>query len=592
MGAVLKIEVLADASKAKQGLDETATAAERMDQKTSRAAGLAAGALAGLGAAAYKSVKAGEALVSAQARVGQVLENQGMDKATERVLANAEAMSLKTGVDRKAIMEGQALLGTFSEIAKSADEQGGAFDRATQASVDLAEAGYGTIESNAVGLGKALQDPLKGMAALTKAGTLTKQEMEEIGAEFERTGDLAAAQNSILEAVEKQVGGVGEATADTSDKMANAWAMVGESIGVALLPALERMLPLVQQFAAWASDNSELIVALGAGFAAIATGIIAVNAAIKAYLAIMKVWAVLTKTWTAIQIALNVAMMLNPIGLIVAAVALLVAAIVGLVLWFKHLYETNEEFREGVDKIWQAIKDAWQAMVDAIMAAWDWFVDDLKESVQAIKNWWNSMVDGITGAWDSFTTRISGQWNDLKAQWQELVNGIKRIWENAVQALARGWEAVKNATKRAMDSVKNILQGIIDKVNRIRDAVRGGFTAAFTTAKRIIGGAINYLIGLVDRLLSKLRSARSSAASRFSFGLFGSSAPSGSNYYPSAPGVSATGTGRVGDGNRAGIVVNVNGAIDPVETANQIRRILDRGVARSGAQPLWMGDFR
>jgi hypothetical protein len=75
----------------------------------------------------------------------------------------------------------QAKLLTFGELAKSADQAGGAFDRATKAAIDMGAAGFGTAEMNAVQLGKALNDPIKGVAALAKSGvTFTEQEKEKI----------------------------------------------------------------------------------------------------------------------------------------------------------------------------------------------------------------------------------------------------------------------------------------------------------------------------------------------------------------------------------------------------------------------------
>jgi hypothetical protein len=121
-------------------------------------------------------------------------------------------------------------------LTATVDTAGGAFDRATVAALDMAAAGFGSAESNAVQLGKALEDPIKGINALTRSGiTFTDAEKEKIKTMVE-SGNVLDAQTMILEAIEKQVGGTAEATATGSQKMALALGNVSEAIGAALLP--------------------------------------------------------------------------------------------------------------------------------------------------------------------------------------------------------------------------------------------------------------------------------------------------------------------------------------------------------------------
>jgi hypothetical protein len=62
---------------------------------------------------------------------------------------------------------------------------------------------------NAVALGKALNDPIKGISALTRNGiTFTESEKERIKVLVE-SNKVGEAQNMILQAIETQVGGNG-----------------------------------------------------------------------------------------------------------------------------------------------------------------------------------------------------------------------------------------------------------------------------------------------------------------------------------------------------------------------------------------------
>jgi hypothetical protein len=168
---------------------------------------------------------------------------------------------------------------TFSELAKTADEAGGAFDRANKAALDMAAAGFGNAESNAVQLGKALNDPIKGVTALTKSGvTFTAQEKEKIKVLVE-SNKMLEAQELVLKAIEKQVGGTAEATANDTDKMREGFAQFTQSLGLALLPVLEIVTPLLLQMASWAKDNPGVFMAISAAVGALAVSILAVNAA-------------------------------------------------------------------------------------------------------------------------------------------------------------------------------------------------------------------------------------------------------------------------------------------------------------------------
>jgi hypothetical protein len=138
-------------------------------------------------------------------------------------------------------------------LAKTADTTGGAFDRATLAAVDLAAAGFGEVETNAKQLGKALQDPIKGLTALRKAGvTFTKAEQDKIRALVE-SNRLLQAQELILSAIETQVGGTAAATASATDRMSARFENLLETLSLALLPAVDE---LATAFSTW-MDSKE-----------------------------------------------------------------------------------------------------------------------------------------------------------------------------------------------------------------------------------------------------------------------------------------------------------------------------------------------
>jgi hypothetical protein len=193
----------------------------------------------GIGAALVSFTKGAEDAEIANRKLGNVLEQMGFGEATARVAAYAETLERTVAVDADVIKSTQTKLATFKNLTESVNEAGGAFDRATLAALDLAAAGFGSAETNAVQLGKALQDPIKGITALARAGvTFTEQEKDKIKTLVE-SNDTLSAQNLILEAIEKQVGGTAEAGASSFERIRLSAMQVADVIGLALLPFVE-----------------------------------------------------------------------------------------------------------------------------------------------------------------------------------------------------------------------------------------------------------------------------------------------------------------------------------------------------------------
>lgn len=250
----LKLSILADVDSLNRQLKSASGNVDGFGTKLSNFGKKAGVALAAAGAAAAAfavkfgkdAIVAGEAAATANARIEQINTSMGLfgdstAVVSDRLIKLAEATARQTGVDTNSIKLTQAKLLTFKELAATADDLGGYFDRATKAAIDMGAAGFGTAEMNAVQLGKALNDPIKGITALSRSGiTFTEIEKERIKTLVE-SNNIGEAQAMILKAIETQVGGTAEATANATDKMAVGFQQVKERVGIALLPVLERV---------------------------------------------------------------------------------------------------------------------------------------------------------------------------------------------------------------------------------------------------------------------------------------------------------------------------------------------------------------
>jgi hypothetical protein len=276
----LTLKLLADITDFTKGIDQSQKQVTTMGDKISKFGKAAGVALLAAGAAAVafgaKALLAGEAASTSNARIQQINESMGLfgdstDAVTASLVNYANEVARSTGIDQNAIKATQAKLLTFKEIAITADEVNGNFQRATKAAIDLGAAGFGTAEENAVALGKALNDPIKGIGALTRNGiTFTASEKERIKVLVE-SNQVGEAQIMILAAIEAQVGGTAEATANATDRIKVGFSQVTETIGMALLPAFEKVtaflleqvfpafqayvLPIVKQLSAFIQEN-------------------------------------------------------------------------------------------------------------------------------------------------------------------------------------------------------------------------------------------------------------------------------------------------------------------------------------------------
>jgi hypothetical protein len=218
------------------------------------AMGLAAtGAAAAIGGVVYKLISIGEQGLQAENRIKNVVKTMGLfgdqsNEVADRLIKVADATELATGVDGDLIMAAQAKLATFKELAKTAGTTGGAFDRATQASIDMAAVFGGDASTYAVQLGKALEDPEKGLAALKRTGALTSSQIKEISAEFAQTGNRARTFDQVLKAIETQVSGAASATASGMAKIKVSIGQMLEEIGK----------PMSEVFTKFATDVAKM----------------------------------------------------------------------------------------------------------------------------------------------------------------------------------------------------------------------------------------------------------------------------------------------------------------------------------------------
>jgi len=157
----------------------------------------------------------------------------------------AEELQNVTAFDGDEILEKvTAPLLTFTKI------QGKTFEDAQKAALDLSTLFGGDLQSASLQLGKALQEPSKGLVALRKSGiSFSETQIDQIK-RLEQTNQLAKAQAIILEEVNKQVGGQAEAFAKTDagkiQQITNKFESFKETIGGFISQGIGKIAQLVE----------------------------------------------------------------------------------------------------------------------------------------------------------------------------------------------------------------------------------------------------------------------------------------------------------------------------------------------------------
>jgi hypothetical protein len=168
----------------------------------------------------------------------------------------ASELQSATQYGDEAILDLQGTLATFKSVS------GDTFKDATRLAVDLSAAFGGDLQSSAMMVGKALEDPVRGITAMRRAGVSFTEAQQDMIKGLVDAGNKVEAQALILKELESQVGGVAKAMADTSSgalkQYQNVMGDVKEEIGRFILDGLK---PLVQGFTEVALKVRESIAA-------------------------------------------------------------------------------------------------------------------------------------------------------------------------------------------------------------------------------------------------------------------------------------------------------------------------------------------
>jgi len=390
-----------------------------------------------------RAVTAAEESEVAGNRLKQVFKSMGEanNDAANKAQAYASQLQLQIGIEDEIINATQAKIATFKSVSNETARMAGIFDRATAAAFDMQATGFGDAAQNAVQLGKALEDPVKGITALRRSGiTFTEAERKKIQVLVD-SGKKLTAQKLILGAIEKQVGGVAKATATATSKTKVAWSEVMETIGRQLLPIVNRfanfltnkLIPAVTSFI---EKNPVLVKVLGA----VAVALVTVGTAAR---------------------ALSFILMTNPIVLIISAIA------AAALLIYKYWGKITAWFQ----RLWQGVKNIFSN-------TWRWIKNLLFIYTPAglIYKYWGPITAWFSNTWGKVKDVFHGFWQGIKTflldytpaglifkHWESVVAWFQDIWDKVKNIFSNAWKSIKSGFKSFFTGGTSDAQELVDK---------------------------------------------------------------------------------------------------------------------------------
>ena len=222
--------------------------------------------IVGLGALAVKSFDA-QAKAVAQVEAGLKSTGEAAGFTSEELQKMASDLQTKTIFgDEDILQNATAQLLTFTNIA------GEQFARTQVAALNLSTRLDGDLKSASIQLGKALNDPVANLSALSRSGIQFSEEQKKVIKELAETNRLAEAQTIILNELDKQYGGAAEAAANAGlgpfQQLGNQLSDVNEQFGAIIVEGIEPLKTMLKSLADTLSGTStetkESIVKFGA----------------------------------------------------------------------------------------------------------------------------------------------------------------------------------------------------------------------------------------------------------------------------------------------------------------------------------------
>lgn len=342
--------------------------------------------------------------------------------------------------DEVILKDATAQLLTFTNIS------GQNFARTQQAALDLATRLDGDLKGASIQLGKALNDPVANLSALSRSGIQFSQDQKEVIKSLAETGQLAEAQTIILDELNKQYGGSAEAAAEADGgftQLANSFGDLQEEIGKLLVQYLRPIVDRLKTFVQFLQNTSD-------GTKTVALGIGAVAGAIGPVLFVLPNLIAGIKAAKIAFGALNATMLTNPFVLAAGAITAVATAAY-------LLYENSTDAQVEIQKLRDELNGLDKDEAVRVAAA---RIEVQKEAVEKQRAVVESLRKTVMVG-DAVERRIHNQ--TLARHAEELA---------AMEEVLAGYEAIHAEILASDPAIKNAADGVENLSNSVTKTKR------------------------------------------------------------------------------------------------------------------------
>ena len=592
--AILALKILGDASGAQKSLDDAASGVEKFEGGVGKLAKPAAGAVAAIALIGKVAVDAASDTQQSMGALDSVF-----GKNADVVKGWSDQAAESVGLSKAAYGDLASTLGAqLNNLTGDADVALKGTDSLITLGADLAATFGGTTADAVSALGSALRgeaDPAERYGLALNQTTVNARLAEKGMSDLTGEALTAAKAQTVIELATEQAGGaLGQFARETdtvagSTQIATAQFQDAKSaLGTALLPAVAAVTSKFADMAKWVQQNTTLFLVITGVIATLASAILALNLAFKVYRATaaavaavqklqetaligtriqlaalavqQKIVSAATKAYAAVQWLLNAAMSANPIVFIIIAIVALIAAIVLIATkttWFQDIWAA----------VWGGIQDAaavvWDWLVGVATATWNALVAALRWYLGIYVAIWDGIKAAAAAVWDWLVGAAKTAWAGVVAAVRFYVDIYVSIFEGIRSAIGAVWSWLQDTASSALNAILSPIRAVASAFDTVVDAIRDVITwlgkIKIPDVLSSIGDAIGGIFG---------RSAAPAAARSTGTPFAGTSGLGARTF--AAPSLSAG----AGSSSGSGTTIVVQGALDPVAVARQIRQIL------------------
>lgn len=414
---------------------------------------------------ANKMVGAWDEAIQAETRLTTAIRSTGgvAGKTTEELVSMSQALQKKTTFGDDMIQGAQGLLLTFTQV------RGEIYDKAIPAIMDMSTMLGQDLQSSATMVGKALNEPIRGVNAMRRVGvSFTEEQVEQVKA-LVAAGKQEEAQMIILTELQAEFGGQAEAAAkkglgpmkQMQNNIGDLMEQFGKIITEALTPFFNWLSKLAVRFQSLSEPTKKFIVLIAAVSAAVGPVLVALAGIVR----ILPMIATGVNSVATAFKGLTKAMLSNPY---VALAAAIIAIGLAMYSWYKSMNQVSAAQK----RLNSSIADARKQIASEQMSM-NYLFEQLKKTNEKSEER-SRLIKTINETYGEYLPYLLTEKSTLKE--------IEIAQRAANDELAKS--ILLKAKEQAMaDELAAIYQTQTDALNNLTDALQqNGYNAQATAA--------------------------------------------------------------------------------------------------------------